>query len=705
MSDKYIEELPELTFEPKVATARLLIPLLDALGWKGEQSRLVEALPENPNYLDINGVKETLANLNFKTHHLKNTGVDKIDKRIVPCILINKDKSYLIIRNDSNRCLIYDGDDGKYLYADNKDLQGDVYIFKFVSDSRDSILGPKKEWFTKLIKRFMPAFVPVLLLTLLITLMDLATPLFIMLFYDNILKTGSHSILVLLGSGVIIFLLSGFALKELKMNLMNFLSIRIGNIVTNESFYRLMYLSPAYTETASINSQIARIKDFESIKEIFINGTLNAFFELIFLFIYIIAIIYLGGIIGVVPIVVLFVLLPVGFILRPFNKIHIENSTDLLYAKQQNTVDILNNLREIRVTGTKDAWIERNDKATGEYIMANLKTAAFSNTVNHITFFLTTLSGIIVVYMAVMAVISGKLSSGALIAVFMLFWRTVYPVRNVFSSIIQIFGIQKSVGQINRFMMLPQDNSPDSGMISVADVKGEVDFIDVSLKYTKESHAVLLNFNLKVDPGKIVAITGHDGAGKTSILKLILGMYKPQAGRILIDNTNLNQFEPISLRRSISYSQERSGVLSGTIIEHFKHFNHNLNIENILKIADLTGLKPFLDYLPSGLTHYIDKAELRTYDSEFIKLLNITGTFYKKSGLYLFDEPENELCKENILKVSSALKELRKKAGVIVVTKSDDFLAVADKVVYIDKGRVKFEGSAEKYFKTYGRGG
>ena len=677
-------------FSPKTSAAKVLIPLLDALNWQGGNSKMIEALVDQVDSMDTDDLVETMANLNFKHQRIGKINGSEVDTRMLPVLIVRGKNHSLVLSIDGEYSLIFDGDSEIYKQTETRGINGELFLFQYADDMSDSLIQQQNNWFAKLVYRFKKSLISVAVLTLLITLLDLLLPLFVVLIYDRILSIHSLKPLLLTFAGILIYIVSSYSLRHLRASVLNYISTRMGSIISLQTFTRLVYLSPNYTETASINSQIARIKDFESLKKFVTSGSFIALFDLAFSSIYIIAIIMIGGWIGIIPVINLIVLLLLGMIMRPFHNINMEKVSETSFQRQQSLIEILKNTDEIKVSGSKSNWIERIRKFTGASIMSNYKLSNFVNSTNGTSHFITNAAILILIYGAVLQVFDGRMSTGALIGVLMLYWKIAGPIQGAFSLLVQINGLKKSVAQINRFMKLPQDSNLKTNMIASNDIKGQVRFSEVSLRYNPTSNPALLNVSFTNLPGQILGITGHDGAGKTSILKLILGMYKPQAGRIIIDKANIKQLEPLSLRRAISYAPEKDMILSGTFRDNFRSYNPGITDRRIMEICDETGLSEYFMRFGYSLDTELNEQIINEMSVSFKKLFNLTRMLAREAKLYLIDEPENHLDRQSLSRIIDVITDLAKNkdASVIISTKSEQILGICDNIIQLNQGRV-----------------
>ncbi len=674
---------------PKTSAARVLPPLLDALNWQGNRNKILEAMTENEAIMSTDGLLETLANLQFKYEHSNTFSKGDLDPEILPALIVNKNNHWVVLNVENDGFLVFDGMDGIYTTKNINEFSGEIYVFQYAEDMTDSLIHQQKNWFNKLLYRFKSSIRSVIILSFLITCLDLAIPILVVLIYDQIASQGTIEALITTYFGVLLYIGSSYGLGLMRSKILNYISTRMGSVISTQTFKRLLYLSPSYTETASINSQINRIKDFENLKRFITSDVFIDLLELIFSMIYVGAIFYLGGWLGVIPIITLIVVVFMGLLMKPFHRIKMEQHSDHAGKRQQNVIEILKNAEEIKSTGLQDQWIKRNKNLSSNSILKSYELSDYVNISRSLSYFITNASVLAIVYGGVVRILGGHMSMGMLIGIILLYWKVLSSIRGAFNLAVQVSGIQKSIAQINRFMNLPQDTNLKSSMESTKEVKGHVRFADVSLKYSKTSNPALLKVNFETGPGQIMGITGHDGAGKTTILKLILGMYKPQGGRILLDKNNIKQLEPLSLRKSVSYAPDKDVIFSGTIRENFQYYNAQITDKQILEKAQRTGLSKYLDSLELTLDYVMTEKSIAKASLSFKKLFNITRAICRDVNLFLIDEPENYLRPDELEQVIGTLRTIatNDKASIIITTKNDYVLGLCDQELKLNQGR------------------
>ena len=276
-----------------------LNPLLQALEINFNEAQIFDALPHFTDDLDIDGFRNTLANLQFESRSVDIKLAD-MDPRALPVLYIpNRGSAMVVLFFTGDEALVFDGGARQNTRIKTADIEGEAYFFRHLDQTEISNRSNYRNWFSTLVNRFRPILALGLGLTLLINIISLAIPLFVMAIYDKVVGTGSVSLLSHLVAGAILTLGADFTLRKLRTRAVSYFGARIDNLVGNEVFRHILYLPPPYTERATISSQVARIRDFDGVRDFVTGPQALLLFELPFTIIFLCSIALLAVIVVV----------------------------------------------------------------------------------------------------------------------------------------------------------------------------------------------------------------------------------------------------------------------------------------------------------------------------------------------------------------------------------------------------------------------
>ena len=229
--------------------------------------------------------------------------------------------------------------------------------------------------------------------------------------------------------------------------------------------------------------------------------------------------------------------------------------------------------------------------------------------------------------------------------------------------------------------------------------KGEIEFKNIDFKYDSEEQKVLKSINFKISGGKMVALVGHSGAGKSTILNLIPRFYDRLSGDILIDNQSIYDLELASLRSNISLVNQEITLFDDTIKNNIKYANFNASDEEVLEAAKLSFCYDFIQKLPNKFDTIIGENGFRLSGGEKQRL-SIARALLKKSKIILLDEATSSLDAETETKIQEAINYLTKDRTTLVIAHRLSTIINSEKIFVVDNGNIVSEGNHESLIKN-----
>ena len=289
----------------------------------------------------------------------------------------------------------------------------------------------------------------------------------------------------------------------------------------------------------------------------------------------------------------------------------------------------------------------------------------------------------LVIYFAcVYLMINNKITIGIMLIIISYFDSLFLASENIMEASQSIKEQNVSVNRIKE--ILEYNNIKEEKLEKIKNVNGLIEFKNVTFSYNNEKLLEDLNFVIK--PNKITAITGTNGAGKTTIVNLIMRLYNPTNGEILLDNINIQNIDKTSYYKEISVLNQDSYLFNLSIRENFDLIDNNTKKQE--EICKFTGIDEFIETLPNKYDTIIDENSNNISGGQK-RLLSLTRTLLKDGKILIFDEATSSLDVEKIKNIINILNELKKNHTVIVITHKKEIENIADNVIEIDNGKVK----------------
>ncbi|MBF0168414.1 MAG: ATP-binding cassette domain-containing protein [Alphaproteobacteria bacterium] len=683
--------------------ANCLIALLTALNWRGDLKNVAEALPHFAETLDLTGFRNVMANLNYISRP-ESTRMEDIDPRLMPCLFVPDDGPAMVILRPApdGSLLAFDGESSLIEpLAGNASSKGTAYLFFPASEENEDILIRQKQigWFKATTERFRPLLWQIFGLTLFINIMALASPLFIMGVYDRVVPTGSFSTLGYLAAGIAIALIAEHYLSRMRSKAVAYLGGRLDYIFGNAVFQRILSLSASFTERATVGAQVGRIKEFESIRDFFNGPMAFVLFELPFVFFFLAVFTIIGGQTVFIVIIAALAFLVMGLITYPL----LQRSSSLAGKssgkRNEFLTETVGKLRVIKMGGYEQIWLERFRQISGKAAMADFKQNLIQVIVAAISNVITVSAGISVVAFCVFRVLDTSMTVGGVVAAMILVWRVLAPLQTACISMPRIERVLSSVKQIDNLMNLKPEREIRAVTRPPSRFKGHVVFSRVSFRYTADTDPALVGVSFDIQPGEVVGLIGPNGSGKSTALKLMSGLYQPQAGSIRIDNHDLRQIDPADLRSSIAYVPQVFNVFYGTIAQNLRLASPTALDEELRIAANQARVLEDIMALPEGFNTKLGESRMDHFSASFMQKLSLARAYLKRAPLMLFDEPVTGLDFTGDRYFLSMVNALRGQSTIFIVTHRPSHLAVADKVLVFQNGYLRLAGAAKDVMK------
>ncbi len=673
--------------------AACLLPLLKALGWKGDPRNVAEALPHFANDLDLTGLRNVMATLNYSSRPERVT-VDEIDPRLLPCLFLPDRQHAMVVKSNRDGAIeIFDSAQGESRPLDDPHIRGTAYFFTPMTSDTGPLRGG---WFRGVLDRFRPLFWQAFFVTLFLNLMSLGTPLFVMNVYDTVIGTGSIPTLLAFSIGVGIALVFDTILRAVRARILAFIGARLDNIMGNNILQHILSLPPGFTERATIGAQVARIKDFESVREFFTGPLATVFMELPFAIFYFAVIFWLGGVLALVPVLGTLMFVLGGILVMPVVRKNVAIAGRAASRRQEFLVETLGKMRAVKLSAGEQNWLKRYRDMSARAAYGGFKNGVFAAVITGGSNALIVSSGMATIAVGVLGVIEGTMTTGGLIAAMMLVWRVLSPLQTAFTLIQRIEQVRGSITQIDSLMNIKPERDPRAMVAPLKNLKGRVSFSRVSLRYSNEADPALVGVSFDVEPGEVVAVTGRNGSGKSTIIKLILGLYAPQAGSIRIDNSDIRQIDPIELRHAVAYVPQVCNLYFGTIAQNLRLAVPTATDADIRWACEMADVWDEIQALPRGLETRVGDGSSDHLPTSFVQKLSLTRAYLKRSPLMLFDEPVNGLDFEGDRQFMQAVEFFRGQSTIFMVTHRPSHLRFADRILVFDGGYLRLAGPAEE---------
>ncbi|WP_303850236.1 type I secretion system permease/ATPase [Seleniivibrio woodruffii] len=577
-----------------------------------------------------------------------------------------------------------------------------AFLLKRETVFNDSRITEKKSaWFFEAVKMSDGIYANVLLASLFINIFAVVTPLFTMNVYDRIVPNNAVESLWALSIGVVIVFVFDSILKYLRHHFLEVSAKKTEMMLSSRLFGKVMDYRLS-DRPKVIGSFASNIKDFDMIRNFLSSSTLAVFVDFPFMVIFFAVIAYIGGtLLFFIPLIICILILAYAFIIRKPLQTLIQDSYTISARKNGLLIESLKCLETIKSFNYHKFRLWEWDSIVAKAASQSKAVKGYSYTMN--TFF-----GAMVSFNTVCVIIAGtylignnELTTGGLIAVVMLSSRALSPVGQAISLITTYDQAKVAYKGIDDIMQKNTESENRKDLVAPTDFKGAVEFRNVTFKYFEEGVSVLKNVSFSIKSGEKVAILGKMGSGKTTVMKLLMGFYKPADGEVTMDGISVSQINPASLRSAMAYVPQKIEIFRGTLRQNITIRKTDADDDSVLRAVETASLQNMVNRHSKGLAGEIEE-DGNNLSGGQKQAVGIARAFAAPFRIALLDEPTDGIDHNAESRIIDNLKTALKDSTVVLITHKNNLLALVDRVIVLDEGQIIFDGPKEKMFKNNG---
>jgi ATP-binding cassette subfamily C protein LapB len=557
------------------------------------------------------------------------------------------------------------------------------------------------EWLMEPMRRNRPVYMKVALAAVMINIFGLMTSLFTMTVYDRVVPNNATSSLVALSIGLAVIVVFDFVLKLLRAYFVDIAGASIDRDIGESVFARLLGLR-LDLKKGSTGSLTGLMRELEALRDFFASATMTAIVDLPFILVTLLIVALIGGWVVLVPALAIPFVVGVGLLTQPaMDRLSAKSMGEGL-QKQSVLVETVGGLETVKATGAGTLLSRRWAKAVEQHSASSLRqrlvasigitTATSAGTISY--------AGVVVVGVGMIA--EQDLTMGGLIACSILAGRAIAPLAQISQLLSRMTSTRTAYRQLNDLMNLPPEGPAKGEGIRLSRVKGRIEFRNVSFRYPGAPEKTLESISFTVEPGEHVGMLGRVGSGKSTIARLIMGLYPPEEGLVMIDGTDIRQMDPKELRSNMGVALQESVLLSGTVRDNVVLGREAVDDEEMLRAADLSGTHSFMGQIANGYDlRLADRGEGLSGGQR--QSIAIARALAGKPPLLVFDEPSSAMDSQTETALIQRLQEELKGRTLVLITHRPPLLALVSRILLVDKGRIVADGPRDEVLKQLTR--
>jgi ATP-binding cassette subfamily C protein LapB len=563
-------------------------------------------------------------------------------------------------------------------------------------DARTPVVKDLRQghWFWSVIYENRGLYRDVLLAAFLTNTFAMALPFFTMNVYDRVVPNNAIDTLWVLSVGLAIVLFSDMLLRVMRGRFVDLASSR-ADVKLSAYIMERVLGTRMEQRPVSAGSFASNLRAFESVRDFISSATVTAFIDLPFALLFFVVIAWIGSIM-VLPLVAGSLILLL-FALSVQGRMHELAETTYRAGAQRNAtlIEGLVGFETIKAIGAEAPIQRKWEKSAALLARIGVQLRLLSASVSNTTMLVQQLVTLSILIVGVYLITEKELTMGGLIACSMLASRAMAPIGQVAGLMVQYHTAATALTSLNEVMKQEVERPADAKFISRGVLQGSIEFKDVSFNYPNQQNPALRSINFKIKPGEKVAILGRIGSGKTTIEKLIMGLYRPSSGAVLIDGIDLRQLDPAELRRQIGYVQQDVMLFYGSLRDNITMGAPLADDADLVRAADISGLTGLVNQHPQGFDMLIgERGESLSGGQR--QGVAIARAVINDAPILLLDEPTSSMDHSSEEDLKRQLTAFGKAKTVLIVSHRTSLLDLADRIIVMDGGRIVADGPKDQ---------
>lgn len=661
---------------------------------------MVDKTPEGLAVADLNRAQRAQAwwQSRFPQSDIRVMSPDKIDRSDLPALWCHEDRILLLRGWVGGRTLMAEDANGQSveLKADQAAL-GSVWAMPVTAAEPGESGHPQRtasDWFAVAIRRHRRIFMEAVFATFVVSMIGLGSSLYTMQVYDRVVPTKGFSTLWVLTVGVLVAIGLELLLKQVRAYSVDRACKAIDMELSSVFFGKALDIRMD-ARPRTVGTFASQIRHFESVRNFMTSSTLFLLADAPFALLFIAVIAMIAGPVALVPLITV----PVAAMAGLFFRQPIERLTAAHMAESNRKngllIEAIDGIESVKASAAEWKMLDRWRTLTATIASSELRMRHLSTLASNLTQTVQQLSYVALVAAGVWAILEGNLTMGGLIACTIISGRALSPLAQIPHLIVQWKQARIALDALDGIMAMPSDREPERRLIVPEQCAGELKLDKAGFAYMKD-RAVVEVAQLTFQPGERVAVIGSVGSGKSTLIKLLSGLFKPSTGTVYLDGVDMTHLAPEFVRQHIGYLPQDVRLFQGTLRDNLTLGLPSPSDSQILRAAAMTGLDQLIQSHPQGMDLEISEGGKGLSGGQR-QLVGLTRLLLAQPKVMLLDEPTASMDGPLEARVMKHLfQEIAPDSLLVVVTHKLAVLPHVSRVVVVERGRVLLDGPRDE---------
>ena len=626
--------------------------------------------------------------------------LEDIPTLVMPCILLlTRDRSCVLtgMKDGMAEVIFPETSDAAQAVSleDLKQEYSGYALFAAVESAPDDraerlSISHGKRWFWDVLRYYAPIYRHVALASVVINLIAVGSPLFVMNVYDRVVPNNAIETLWVLAIGILIIYLFNFLLSSLRTHFVD-VAGRNADIVLSSSLVEKVLSMRMDAKPESTGALVNNLREFEQLREFFSSSSLLACIDLPFLVIFLLLIGFIGGPLVFLPLAAMPLMLGIGLLLQSRSRRSAEASYKQNMQKNALLVEIVGGLETLKSCMAESRMQKLWESVVGLSAQSNSEARKYNNLAVTSSMLITQLVTVAMIVWGVYRISDGLMTMGALIGCNILVGRTMAPLLQMASLLTRLQNSHVTLKALDMLMVLPSENQVEKTCMDFGMLRPSFTMENVSFAYPQQERLALDRVSLHIEPGERVGIIGPMGSGKSTLSKLLIGLYQPKEGAVKFGDVDIRQIPSTDLRGRVGVLPQDVVLFYGSIRDNIALGDPTINDHLILRAAALAGVTDFLRNNPAGFAAQVGE-QGRALSGGQRQAVALARALVRDPEVLLLDEPTSNMDTDSEVMLQKRLYSVMDGRTVVLVTHRLSMLRIVNRLIVMENGQIRMDG-------------
>lgn len=700
-------------------------PLLQALVWLTRhhgRARSAESLragqPLDSGLLAPDQALRMMRDAGYNANLVRRK-LDEINPLLLPAVLLleGDDACVLVRRLEPGEDgqpryeVAFPGADGNACAASGAELEAEFSGFVLLATLPEAaqaagtagrgeplLREPGSHWLWGTLRRFIPYYRAAMVAALLSNVLMLVSGLVTMVIYDKVIPNQSFVTLWTLAIGATLALGFDLFARQLRAHLIDVAGRKADLIIGSKLFRQTLGVRMEH-KPGSAGSYAHTLAQIEVVRDFFASASMSVASDLPFIVLFVAMTFIIGGPLGFVLLAAIPLILCITWAmqgrLRRAVRANMSEAADL----QGTLVEAVEGLEDLKTSGAAGMFLRRYETSNALAAESGMRTRSMHSWSNNLSATLQQAITLVMLVWGVYLIEAGSVTAGSLIGAVMFAGRAISPLGSVVSLAARYQGARAALISLDQLMARPTERSGTRNYVPLSGFSGAMGLQDVGFSYptTGDANApkVLKGVNLKLRAGERMAVLGRIGSGKSTVLRLLAGLYQPSEGMVEVDGIDQRQIDPAEFRAHVGFVPQEPRLFHGTLRDNVLMGRAHIDAARLVEVARLTGLDRVISAHPLGWDLPVGEMGGLLSGGQR-QLVALARSLVTRPKLLLMDEPTSSMDAQSEMAFLRQLRDAAVDCTLVVVTHRPAVLELVSRIAVMDAGRLVLDGPRDQ---------